>query len=236
MAGVSVHQRIVALSVGDKRSEDTKFLWRYAYAHVLEENDRVVVVHARIGAPSGWVPLNVGQAVGSEEAGWLPPEMREGLRAFKHAEYWQLKGLTAAEAVEEFGAPRAQLAATARVAAVAAGRRRQLSWLALTPRALARAVETRGVRPDLLIVGSRGETGLKKALMGSTATHIVATVDVPVLVIRVPVFVTEAPPFRLPTASGAELAAPLPKPDRRRQASSVVRCVLASELRGENGC
>ena len=104
MAGVSVHQRIVALSVGDKRSEDTKFLWRYAYAHVLEENDRVVVVHARIGAPSGWVPLNVGQAVGSEEAGWLPPEMREGLRAFKHAEYWQLKGLTAAEAVEEFGA------------------------------------------------------------------------------------------------------------------------------------
>ena len=99
-----MHQRIVALAVGDKRAEDTKFLWRYAYAHVLEQNDRVVVVHARIGAPSGWVPLNVGQAVGSEEAGWLPPEMRKGLRAFKHAEYWQLKGLTAAEAVEEFSA------------------------------------------------------------------------------------------------------------------------------------
>ena len=130
------------------------------------------------------------------------------------------------------------LAATARVAAVVpGGRRHRLSLLALTPRALARAVETRGVRPDLLIVGSRGETGLKKALMGSTATHIVATVDVPVLVVRVPVFVTEAPPFRLPTASGAELAAPLPKPDRRRQARrhhAMRACVLGCGVR--KGC
>ena len=95
------------------------------------------------------------------------------------------------------------------------------------------------MRPDLLIVGSRGETGLKKALMGSTAAHIVATVDVPVLVIRVPVFVTEAPPFRLPTASGAELAAPLPKPDRRRQARCPpLRCVsfAFSAARCEKGC
>jgi hypothetical protein len=79
-------------------------------------------------------------------------------------------------------------------------------------------VETRGVRPDLLVVGSRGEGGLKRALMGSTSSHIVQTVDVPTLVIRVPIFVNEAPPFRLPTTSGAELAAPLPRPDRRRQA------------------
>jgi hypothetical protein len=108
MAG-TVHQRIVALAVGDKRAEDTRYMWRFAYAHILEQHDRVVVVHARIGAPAGWVPLNVGQAVGADEAGWLPEEMRAGLKAFKHAEYWQLKGLTAADAVEEFGA-RARLA------------------------------------------------------------------------------------------------------------------------------
>ena len=103
MAG-QAHQRIVALAVGDKHAEDTRYMWRFAFAHVLEEGDRVVVLHARIGAPAGWVPLNVGQAVGADEAGWLPEEMRTGLRAIKSAEYWQLKGLSAAEAVEEFGA------------------------------------------------------------------------------------------------------------------------------------
>jgi hypothetical protein len=67
-AAATVHQRIVALAVGERSSEDTKFMWRFAYAHVLESHDRVVVIHARIGAPAGWVPLNVGQAVGSDEA------------------------------------------------------------------------------------------------------------------------------------------------------------------------
>jgi hypothetical protein len=106
---MEVQQRIVALAVGDKRSEDTRFMWRYAYAHLLEPEDRVVVLHARIGAPAGWVPLTVGQAVGSDEAGWLPEEMRSGLKAFKSSEYWQLKGLSAAEAIVEFGArPRAR--------------------------------------------------------------------------------------------------------------------------------
>lgn len=100
-------QRIVALAVGDKRGKDTRFLFRYAYAHLLEPDDRVVVLHARIGAPAGWVPLTVGQAVGSDEAGWLPEEMRQGLKSFKHSEYWQLKGLSAADAIVEFGAPRA---------------------------------------------------------------------------------------------------------------------------------
>ena len=102
---MEVQQRIVALTVGDKRSEDTRFMFRYAYAHLLEPEDRVVVLHARIGAPAGWVPLTVGQAVRSDEAGWLPEEMRSGLKAFKTSEYWQLKGLTAAEAIVEFGAP-----------------------------------------------------------------------------------------------------------------------------------
>jgi hypothetical protein len=91
-------------------------------------------------------------------------------------------------------------------------------------------VETRGVRPDLLVVGSRGEGGLKRALMGSTSSHIVQTVDVPTLVIRVPIFVNEAPPFRLPTTSGAELAAPLPRPDRRRQARTSFLRKLCSLL------
>ena len=101
---MEAQQRIVALAVGDKRAEDTRFMFRYAYAHLLEPNDRVVVLHARIGAPAGWVPLTVGQAVGSDEAGWLPEEMRQGLKSFKTAEFWSLKGLSAAEAVVEFGA------------------------------------------------------------------------------------------------------------------------------------
>ena len=101
---MEAQQRIVALAVGDKRAEDTRFMFRYAYAHILEPNDRVVVLHVRIGAPAGWVPLTVGQAVGSDEAGWLPEEMRQGLKGFASAEYWALKGLTAAEAITEFGA------------------------------------------------------------------------------------------------------------------------------------
>ena len=101
---MEAQQRIVALAVGDKRAEDTRFMFRYAYAHILEPHDRVVVLHVRIGAPAGWVPLTVGQAVGSDEAGWLPEEMRQGLKGFASAEYWALKGLTAAEAITEFGA------------------------------------------------------------------------------------------------------------------------------------
>ena len=110
---MEVQQRIVALAVGDKRSEDTRFMFRFAHAHLLEPEDRVIVLHARIGAPAGWVPLTVGQAVGSDEAGWLPEEMRSGLKKFKSSEYWQLKGLTAAEAIVEFGAaPSRALAAS----------------------------------------------------------------------------------------------------------------------------
>ena len=101
---MEAQQRIVALAVGDKRAEDTRFMFRYAYAQVLEPNDRVVVLHVRIGAPAGWVPLTVGQAVGSDEAGWLPEEMRQGLKGFASAEYWQLRGLSAADAIVEFGA------------------------------------------------------------------------------------------------------------------------------------
>lgn len=97
-------QRVVALCVGDKAAEDTKFMWRYAYAHLLEPDDRAIVLHVRLGAPAGWVPLNVGQPVGGEEASWLPDEMRDGLKAFPGAEYWQLKGLTPGEAIQEFGA------------------------------------------------------------------------------------------------------------------------------------
>jgi hypothetical protein len=111
---MEAQQRIVALAVGDKRAEDTRYMFRFAYAHVLEPNDRVVVLHVRIGAPAGWVPLTVGQAVGSDEAGWLPEEMRQGLKGFASAEYWQLRGLSAADAIVEFGAWRRCASATAR--------------------------------------------------------------------------------------------------------------------------
>ena len=103
---------------------------------------------------------------------------------------------------------------------------------------------TRGVRPDLLVVGSRGEGGVKRALMGSTSSHIVNTVDVPIIVVRLPAFVTEAPPFRLATPSGEELAAPLPRPGRRRSiaiaadgspvSGVLVRWAAATLLRGSD--
>ena len=79
------------------------------------------------------------------------------------------------------------------------------------------------MRPDLLVVGSRGEGGVKRMLTGSTSASIVASVDVPICVVRVPIFVQDAPPFRLPTPAGAELAAPLPRSDRSRQARRILR-------------
>ena len=97
-------QRTVVLAVGDVKAEDTTMLWRYSFAHLLSENDRVVVVHARTNAPTDWLPLNVGQNVAADEARWLPDEMRDGLKSFKTAEYWSLKGSSVAEAISEFRA------------------------------------------------------------------------------------------------------------------------------------
>ena len=97
-----------------------------------------------------------------------------------------------------------------------------LTYHGSLPRLAPRAVETRGVRPDLLVVGSRGDGGMKRMLTGSTSASIVAAVDVPICVVRVPIFVQDAPPFRLPTPAGAELAAPLPRSDRSRQARRFV--------------
>ena len=73
------------------------------------------------------------------------------------------------------------------------------------------------MRPDLLVLGSRGDGSMKRMLTGSTSAAIVAAVDVPCCVVRVPIFVQDAPPFRLPTPAGAELAAPLPRSERSRQ-------------------
>lgn len=83
------------------------------------------------------------------------------------------------------------------------------------------------MRPDLLVVGSRGEGGLGRMLTGSTSASIVAAVDVPCCVVRVPIFVQDAPPFRLPTPAGAELAVPLPRSERSRQARHRLRCMTA---------
>ena len=81
------------------------------------------------------------------------------------------------------------------------------------------------MRPDLLVVGSRGDGGMKRMLTGSTSASIVAAIDVPICVVRVPIFVQDSPPFRLPTPAGAELAVPLPRSDRSRQ----VRCIVTIE-------
>ena len=59
--------RTVAIAVGDKHGEDTKLMWRYAFAHILErEHDKVVIVHVRTESPLGWVPISVGQSVAGD--------------------------------------------------------------------------------------------------------------------------------------------------------------------------
>jgi len=72
------------------------------------------------------------------------------------------------------------------------------------------------VAADLLVVGSRGASGIKRALTGSISKSILEAVDVAVCIVRAGVFVKDSPPFRLPTASGAELASPLPHLKRSR--------------------
>jgi nucleotide-binding universal stress UspA family protein len=48
--------------------------------------------------------------------------------------------------------------------------------------------ETAGLEhADLLVVGSHGRTGIKKLLLGSVATHVVAHAPCPVLVVKMPV-------------------------------------------------
>jgi hypothetical protein len=59
--------RTVAIAVGNKHSEDTKMLWRFTAAHVLErEHDKVVIIHVRTESPLGWVPISVGQSVAGD--------------------------------------------------------------------------------------------------------------------------------------------------------------------------
>jgi hypothetical protein len=113
-------KRTVVLSVGGKSAADTRLLFRFAQAHILEPNtDRVVVAHVELsGEPhnyaynralplSGEVSQNcVSASLGdsltltdAQEAKWLPDEMRDGLRDYT-AEYWALRGNTVVEAVE----------------------------------------------------------------------------------------------------------------------------------------
>jgi nucleotide-binding universal stress UspA family protein len=40
---------------------------------------------------------------------------------------------------------------------------------------------------DLLVVGSHGRTGIKKLLLGSVASHVVAHAPCPVLVVKMPI-------------------------------------------------
>ena len=60
------------------------------------------------------------------------------------------------------------------------------------------------MKPDVLIVGSRGMTGIRRALQGSTSKEIVSRSDCATLVVRATAFVAphDAPPFRL-HSSGA---------------------------------
>jgi nucleotide-binding universal stress UspA family protein len=76
---------------------------------------------------------------------------------------------------------------------------------------------THRVACDLLVIGSRGVSSMRRVLTGSVSTGIIDAVDVPCLVVRATAFVQEAPPFRLPTPAGQELAQPLAHPSRSRQ-------------------
>lgn len=139
------------------------------------KGDKVVLVHVRTAAPSGWEPLRMALSVHGDgaiaprashrstqarraEAGWLPEEMRLALKSFV-SEYWELKGSSVAEAIAEF--------------------------LTHIPNA------------RLLLVGCRGQEGLSRMMSGSTSKAIVsACASVATLIVRAPIFVSEQPPFR----------------------------------------
>ena len=70
---------------------------------------------------------------------------------------------------------------------------------------------------DLLLIGSRGVTGVRRVLTGSISSAVIDAVDVPCLVVRSTAFVQDAPPFKLPTKAGQELTEPLAHPSRSRQ-------------------
>jgi nucleotide-binding universal stress UspA family protein len=75
---------------------------------------------------------------------------------------------------------------------------------------------------DLLVIGSRGVSGVRRILTGSVSTAAIDAVDVPVLVVRASAFVQDAPPFKLPTKTGQELTEPLAHPSRSRQVALAV--------------
>jgi nucleotide-binding universal stress UspA family protein len=48
----------------------------------------------------------------------------------------------------------------------------------------AEALQAESAKADLVVVGSRGRTGLKAALLGSVSEHVVGHVECPVVVVR----------------------------------------------------
>ena len=75
---------------------------------------------------------------------------------------------------------------------------------------------------DLLVIGSRGVSGVRRVLTGSVSTACIDAVDVPCLVVRASAFVQDVPPFKLPTKTGQELTEPLAHPSRSRQVAFAV--------------